>query len=154
MFKRREKFKMKKIILFIAAICVSSAFSTETCYTQNDLGMPAGSCTQTGYVCGLGFDVSNGKNVMFLNLGADSTCNVLLSSALRTYTYPGSATYSSYLKIFLIEDEFYASPLSLTLAGSLALSASNNKEPVYVIYKQDHDVEFGGIKLQSINKVK
>ena len=145
---------MKKIILFIATIFVSSVFSTETCYTQNDLGMSAGSCTQTGYVCGLGFDVSNGKNVMFFNLGADTTCNVLLTSSLRTYTYPGSATYSTYLKLFLIEDEFNASPLSLTLAGSLALSASNNKEPVYVIYKQDHDVEFGGIKLQSINKVK
>ena len=154
MFKRREKFKMKKIILFIAAICVSSAFSTETCYTQNDLGMPAGSCTQTGYVCGLGFDVSNGKNVMFFNLGTDTTCSILMTSKLKTYTYPGSATYSPYLKLFLIEDEFNASPLSLTLAGSLALSASNNKEPVYVIYKQDHDVEFGGIKLQSINKVK
>ena len=78
----------------------------------------------------------------------------MLSSALKTYTYPGSVTYSSYLKIFLIEDEFNASPLSLTLAGSLALSASNNKEPIFVIYKQDHDIEFGGIKLQSINKVK
>jgi len=77
-----------------------------------------------------------------------------LQSALRTYTYPGSATYSPYLKLFLIEDEFNASPLSLTLAGSLALSASNSKEPVYVIYKQDHNVEYGGIKLQSIKKVK
>lgn len=78
----------------------------------------------------------------------------MLSSALKIYTYPGSATYSPYLKLFLIEDEFNASPLSLTLAGSLALSASNNKEPIFVIYKQDHDIEFGGIKLQSINKVK
>jgi hypothetical protein len=145
---------MKKIILFIAAICVSSAFSTDTCYTQNDQGMPAGSCTQIGYVCGLGFHESNGKNVMFVNLGTDTTCSILMTSKLKTYTYPGSATYSPYLKLFLIEDEFNASPLSLTLAGSLALSASNNKEPVYVIYKQDHDIEFGGIKLQSINKVK
>ncbi len=106
------------------------------------------------YACGLGFDVSNGKNVMFFNLGTDTTCSILMTSELRTYTYPGSATYSPYLKLFLIEDEFNASPLSLTLAGSLALSASNNKEPIFVIYKKDHDIEFGGIKLQSINKVK
>ncbi len=145
---------MRKTLLFCMVCFVSSVFSTETCYTQNDLGMPAGSCTQTGYVCGLGFDVSNGKNVMFFNLGTDTTCSILMTSALRTYTYPGSATYSPYLKLFLIEDEFNASPLSLTLAGSLALSASNNKEPIFVIYKKDHDIEFGGIKLQSINKVK
>ena len=71
-----------------------------------------------------------------------------------SYLYPGSTTPSPNLKIFLIEEENNASQLSLTLAGSLALSASNNKEPVFVIYKKEHDVEFGGIKLLSINKVK
>ena len=145
---------MKKIVLFCIAFGASMAFSSETCYTLTDSGMLQGSCSQTGYICKLGFDVSNGNNAMFFYLGADTSCVTLLQTSLTTYLYPGSTTPSPNLKIFLIEDENNASPLSLTLAGSLALSASNNKEPVFVIYKKEHDVEFGGIKLLSINKVK
>lgn len=54
----------------------------------------------------------------------------------------------------MIENEYEASPLSLTLAGSLALAASGAREPVSVIYHQVSTVEYGGIRLQSISKVK
>ena len=146
---------MKKTILFCIAFCASLVFSDEeVCYT-GEPGTPQGACWQHGYVCGLGFDVSNESDVMYFYLGADSSCNTLLASdSLKTYTYPGSSTYATELKLFLINDEYAASPLSLTLAGSLALSASNNKEMIFVVYKKVHDVQYGGIRLVSISKDK
>jgi hypothetical protein len=55
-------------------------------------------------------------------------------------------------KNFLIEDKYNADPLSLALAGSLALAASNNKERVDVIYEKVEPYEYGGIRLMSISK--
>ena len=89
---------------------------------------------------------------MFFSLGSDPSCETLKTSSLRTLAYPGGSDTSLWLKIFLIEDDDNADPLSLSLAGSLALAASNNKECVNVIYKQNHEYEYGGIRLMSISK--
>ena len=116
--------------------------------------LPSGACAQEGYVCKLGFDVDNEVDVMYFHLGLDSTCNSLLSSELKTQHSLMDTTTSASLKVFLIENENNASPLSLTLAGSLALSASNNKERVYIIYRKVSNIEYGGIRLLSISKEK
>ena len=145
---------MKKTILFCIAFCASLVFSDEECYT-GDPGTPQGACWQHGYVCGLGFDVSNESDVMYFYLGADSLCDSLPPSKnMPTNLFPGSTEPTTNLKIFLINDEHAASPLSLTLAGSLALSASNNKEMVFVVYKQVDSIQYGGIRLMSISKDK
>ena len=144
---------MKKTILFCIAFCASLAFSSEVCYTDEP-GTPQGACWQKGYVCGLGFDVDNESDVMYFYLGADSSCNTLLTTSFHTLPYPNSQTETTELKIFLINDEHAASPLSMTLAGSLALSASNNKEMVFVVYKKVQDIQYGGIRLMSISKDK
>lgn len=108
-------------------------------------GIPAGSCQVNGYVCNLGLDI-NGKNVLFFNIGADALCTTNFSSSLALSQSP-----FSYTRIFLIEDEFDAGPLSLTLAGSLAMSASLNRRVVSIIYKRVRDdMEYGSIRLQSI----
>ena len=91
---------------------------------------------------------------MFFSLGSDPSCETLKTSDLKTIAYPGFSSNSLWLKIFLIEDKYNADPLTLALAGSLALAASNNKECVNVIYKQNHEYEYGGIRLMSISKVK
>lgn len=136
------------------ALLVSFSLAEEICNTDNLPTIPANSCVQEGYVCGLGFDVSHESSVMFFHLGADASCSTLLTSRLKTFLYAGSDVYSAAAKFFLIENEYEASPLSLTLAGSLALAASGAREPVSVIYHQVSPVEYGGIRLQSISKVK
>ena len=55
----------------------------------------------------------------------------------QTLSTPSTAT-----KFFLENDDGLASPLSMTIAGSFALSAYNNSSPVYVIYRQVSDMMF------------
>ena len=144
---------MKEKILIYVALCISAIFAEdERCFGKNEDGMKEGSCEQSVYVCNLGFDVSNGPNVMFFSLGSDPSCETLKTSDLKTIAYPGSSSNSLWLKIFLIEDKYNADPLSLALAGSLALAASNNKERVDVIYEKVEPYEYGGIRLMSISK--
>ena len=58
---------------------------------------------------------------------------------------------SSDAKFFLIEDEYDAGPLSLTLAGSLAMSATLNGRAVSIVYKRvREDMDYGAIRLLSI----
>jgi hypothetical protein len=58
------------------------------------------------------------------------------------------------LRLSLIEsEEYHTDALGMTLAGSLALSASNNKIPVSIIYHKVHSSEYGGVLLQSILQV-
>lgn len=117
----------------------------ESCNSSGSTGViPPGSCHVNGFVCNLGFDLGE-KNVLFFNIGTDLTCNSLAGSTLM----PSSS--SSEAKFFLIEDEYDAGPLSLTLAGSLAMSATLNGRAVSIVYKRvREDMDYGAIRLLSI----
>ena len=91
---------MKNTFIFCLILSVSFAFANELCNTNNEPGIPQGTCTQIGYVCNLGFDVVDGANIMYFALGADTSCSTLLTSSQKTYIYPGSSTYSPMLKVF------------------------------------------------------
>lgn len=143
---------MKKIIsqtIIILAVAAFEAIASENCSIPEN---PAGSCQLTGFVCNLGFNVKGENNMMFFNLGTDATCsNLLKSEQFTTIIAPNSYTPSSFSNFTLIENEENMGPLSLTLAGSLALLAVNNNIPVDIIYKQVGTLYFNGIKLLSIN---
>lgn len=140
---------MKKIIITLLFLG-TMLWAEEKC---NVPGNPDGSCQQIGYVCNLGFNVVGENNIMFFHLGADSTCTNLVESTLTTHLTETDTTLSAAAKFFLVENEENIGPLSLTLAGSLAMLAVNNNTPVDIIYKKVKDIEFGGIKLLSIRLV-
>ena len=130
---------MKKVILYAITILVTIIGAEENC---NVPGNPDGSCQQIGYVCNLGFNVNGEDNVMFFHLGADASCtNLLKSDSLQTFLTETDTTLSAAAKFFLVENEENVGPLSLTLAGSLAMLAVNNNTPVDIIYKKVKDIE-------------
>ena len=138
---------MKKIIVCVFAL-LSIALANEDCSAN---GLPDKGCYQVGYVCNVGFDVSHENSVLYFNLGTDASCTTLLGSKqYPTYQQGNPSALSVGMKLFLVENEYEVSPLSLTLAGSIALSAANNKMPVEVIYKGVNSIEYGGIRLLSI----
>lgn len=142
---------MKKIILYAITILVATIWAGENCQGPETYPNPPYSCQQTGYVCNLGFDVNGENNMMFFNLGTDMSCtNLLKSEKFRTKKAPNNDSLSTYSNFTLIENEEHMGPLSLTLAGSLAMLAANNNIPVSIIYKQVDSLYFNGIKLQSI----
>ena len=142
---------MKKVILYAITILVTIIGAEENC---NVPGNPDGSCQQAGYVCNLGFDVNGEDNVMYFHLGADAACtNLLESKRIKTQLTESDTTKSKSTKFFLIENVENVGPLSLTLAGSLAMLAINNNTPIEIIYKQVKKSEYGGIKLLSIRLV-
>ena len=140
---------MKKLLsaVFILAISLWATTNESFCNTPSTPNSnPDGSCTQHGFVCNLGFNVNGENNIMHFNLGADSTCTDLLTSSLA----PKDSTQDSTAWIFLVENHEGMGPLSLTLAGSLAMIAVNNNQQVNIIYKKVDNIPFGGIKLLSI----
>jgi hypothetical protein len=140
---------MKKAILYAITVLVAIIGAEENC---NVPGNPDGSCQQAGYVCNLGFNVMGENNMMFFNLGADASCtNLLKSEKFKTKATPNSVAYTAYSNLTLIENEENMGPLSLTLAGSLAMLAVNNNIPVDIIYKKVDSLYFNGIKLLSIH---
>ena len=152
---------MKKVILYAIFILVATIWAgdekcnlTEPSLSQDvtyDASLPSGSCQQIGYVCNLGFNIVDENNMMFFNLGAEASCtNLLKSKQFRTRATPNSTTYTANSNFTLIENEENMGPLSLTLAGSLAMLAVNNNIPVDIIYKKVDSLYFNGIKLQSI----
>ncbi len=148
---------MKKIILYTISILTATLWAVTNeynCNTPNTPNMnPDGSCQQFGYICNLGFNVYGENNIMYFQLGADSTCSTLLTSSIKTYKHELDSSYSDYPKFFLIENENKMGPLSLTLAGSLAMMAASNNIPVDIIYKKVGEYDFGGIKLLSITLI-
>ena len=159
---------MKKVIFLVLALMMSvlaedgptssstipatssssgQPLGAENCNTDGSLNeIPANSCQMNGYVCNPGFNVAEEKNVLFFNIGTDALCTTLVGSSLMP-----SSSSSSHATFFLVEDEYDAGPLSLTLTGSLAMSASLNGRAVSVIYKQVRDdIEYGAIRLLSI----
>lgn len=57
---------------------------------------------------------------------------------------------SPHAVFFLIEDEYNAGPLSLTLAGSIALSGAVNRTPVQILYRSVDSTQYGGLRLLAI----
>ncbi len=142
---------MRKALCLIAFMVTTLwAETNENCNIPLN---PANSCVQIGYICNLGFNVYGENNIMHFQLGVDSTCSTLLKSRIKTYKHKTDSTYSDYPKFFLIENQNKMGPLSLTLAGSLAMMAVNNNIPVEIIYKKVDDYDFGGIKLLSITLI-
>lgn len=144
---------MKKILFFIAALATFVS-AEETCNVNGSYqGIPEGSCIQSGYICNLAMDVNNEQKVMAFHLGVDQTCQTVLSTKFET-TRVADNTTTTVLRLFLIEsEEYHTDALGMTLAGSLALSASNNKTPVSVIYHKVGNSEYGGVLLQSISQI-
>ena len=141
---------MKKILSLITAFS-ATLWAAEDCSVP---GNQTGDCEQTGYVCNLGFNVVGADNIMFFQLGADAACTYLLTSdSLKTYKSMLDTTYSDYTRFYLWENKNSATPLSLTLAGSLAMLAINNGLQVDIIYRKVDNIEYGGIKLQSIRLI-
>ena len=140
---------MKKVICTLAILAtIIGATTNEKCNIPEN---PPGSCYQTGYICNLGFNVNGENNMMFFNLGTDMSCtNLLKSEKFLTKELANSNVESAYSNFTLIENEEKMGPLSLTLAGSLAMLAANNNIPVSIIYKQVGYLYFNGIKLLSI----
>lgn len=89
-------------------------------------------------------------DMLFFNLGKDATCSMLLQSKFKTRIDSSSNVYSNDARFTLTENEYKATPLSLTLASSLAMFAFNNGMQVDIIYTQDHDIHFNGIRILSI----
>ena len=140
---------MKKVICTLAILATTFfAKASENC---NVPGNPDGSCQQIGYVCNLGFNVVGEDNIMFFHLGSDTTCTTLLTSRLAYKRNINNGTDST-AWFFLRENQENMGPLSLTLAGSLAMLATNNATPVEIIYKKIENINeaFGRIKIQSI----
>ena len=145
---------MKKVILYAITVLVAIIGAEESCQGPETYPNPPYSCQQTGYVCNLGFDVNGDDNVMYFQLGTDATCtNLLESKRIKTQLTESDTTKSKSTKFFLIENVENVGPLSLTLAGSLAMFAINNNTPIEIIYKQVKKSEYGGIKLLSIRLV-
>ncbi len=84
---------------------------------------PPGSCVQDGYVCRLAIDVRQNQKVMAFYLYDDAAC-----------TQPSTTD-----------------ALAMTLAGSVALSAYNNRTKVSVIYTKHSPNTYGGLRLNSIS---
>lgn len=146
---------MKKLISFMFFfVFLRPLWSTEICNIKGSWkGIPEESCMQTGFVCHLGFDVNNEQNVISFYLGSDSTCQSLLDTRFKTIRVTDDSKINT-LRLSLIEsEEFHTDVLSMVLASSIALSASNNKKLVSVIYHQVSKDEYGGIRLQSIGIV-
>lgn len=142
---------MKKVILYAITILAATIWATETCQGAETTPNPPYSCELIGYVCNLGFNVVGENNMMFFNLAADAACTTLLKSEqFQTKKAHNNDSLSEFSNFTLIENEENMGPLSLTLAGSLAMLAVNNNIPVDIIYKQVDTLYFNGIKLLSI----
>lgn len=115
---------MNKLILpllFFTFLC--PLWSAEVCNIKGSWkGIPEGSCTQTGFVCYLGFDVNGEQNVISFYPGSDSTCQSLLNTRFETIRETDD-TKTDVLRLSLIEsEEFHTDALSMVLASSIALS--------------------------------
>lgn len=148
---------MKKAVILTLLLAVfafaedfpdSSSTLVESCYGP---AIPDSACTVVGTVCNQGFNVAGERSMLFFNIGSDATCSPLFkSSHLQTYKDSAHTEESPVTTFFLVEDENDATPLSLTLAGSLATAAALNGRCVSIIYKRVKLDAFGGIRLLSI----
>ncbi len=146
---------MKKIatillVLSAFAFCANVDQVTEHCYDKDAYkNIPEGSCDWAGYVCKLGFNTDAPFGIMYFYLGTDASCTTLRKSG-KFKTKVSGETESPATGFFVYEDDDKATALTMTLAGSLALSAHNRGTPVYIIYEQVNEDSFGGIRVRSI----
>lgn len=150
---------MKKIIT-LALVLTALAFAQdgEWCNIQGSPNtfftntIPEGSCSwENVFICNQGFNVGGEKSMLFFNISSYATCDSLKKSSLVVYNDSlGTQVIPPYTTFFLVEDEYETTPLSLTLAGSLAMSASLNGKKVKIIYKKVKDQAYGGIRILSI----
>ena len=154
---------MKKMIFIVAFLC-GIVCAEESCYTSTESGDPQ-ICDMQGYVCKLGVDIGAQYNAMFFYLGTDSSCSNLFKSSKFTTTIMlnyidengvehSVSKESPATKFFLVNDDNFAGPLSMTVAGSFALSAYNGSGRVHVIYRKVGDIEHGGVRILSISYIK
>ena len=117
---------------------------------ENPNTNPEGSCTQSGYVCNLDIDVNNKVNVMFFNLGTDTSCTNLLESRFNTFLTGQDSITTDFATFFFMDDNDSIDALSMTLVSSVAMLSVNNDVQVEIIYKQHGEQWYGGIRLLSI----
>lgn len=98
------------------------------------------------YLCNVGFDVSDERNMLFFNIASDAACLSKFKSDYITF----EDTPNAPTRFFLVEDENQTSPLSLTLAGSLAMAASLNERSVTIVYRKIKEEAYGGTRLLTI----
>lgn len=138
---------MKRIILLISLLS-SMLMAAEQC---NIPGNPSGSCTQEGYVCNLAIDVRQNQKVMAFYLYDDAACTQPSTTTLKTLI-EGTTTQSESVRPFMIEGATYdTDALAMTLAGSVALSAYNNRTKVSIIYSKVSENQYGGLRLNAIS---
>jgi hypothetical protein len=142
---------MKRII-FLIAIFATMLLAEEICNNSgSNSGIPEGSCSQIGYVCNLAFDVNGSQKVMAFYLYNDATCATPSITTLQTFDTQTKST-TNRLRIFMIEGaEYDTDALGMTLAGSMALSAYNNRTHIGVIYSKKGNNQYGGIRLLAIS---
>lgn len=147
----------KTIVLALVLTALAFAEVNERCNipTQDTsayiASIPDSSCSwENVFICNVGFNVSGERSMLFFNISLYASCDSLKKSRLPVYENSSNATEPFYTTFFLVEDEYEATPLSLTLAGSLAMSASLNGKKVRVIYKKVKNEAYGGIRLQTI----
>lgn len=138
---------MKKIIILISLLS-SILVAAEQC---NIPGNPPGSCVQDGYVCRLAIDVRQNQKVMAFYLYDDAACTQPSTTDVLT-TRDINGAVSNNIWLFMIEGAAYdTDALAMTLAGSVALSAYNNRTMVSVIYTRHSSNSYGGLRLNSIS---
>ncbi len=186
---------MKKIFYAIAFLCASSfaagsghpyvnyiGSGHEYCYYGDNSEKI---CTTSGYVCEVGINPgrNGGGDAMFFYLGTTPDCeysnwyNTAVNDMktcvfAEQYDANGNLVSTSVhesvtTKFFLNNDTQYAGPLAMTVTGSIALSAYNNRTLVNVLYtKVDNKVkvrpdngqncleEHSGIRVLALQTVK
>ena len=154
----------------------------EFCYIANDGSSAERRCMTSGYICHIGINAApnGGADAMFFYLSSSPACNeadyfLTGDSEMKTCLFnkyldaSGNAhndiSDSPYTKFFLNNDS-YAGPLAMTVAGSFALSAYNHSSKVQVIYAAVGDkeldtrtnqlcrIEHSGIRVLAIDVIK
>lgn len=119
----------------IAEKCDIPSIPKEACLVENV------------FLCNMGFNVDGERSMLFFYIASDAACSTKLFES-KKFVYDN--TQGMPTRFFLVEDEDQASPLSLTLAGSLAMSATLNNRSVTIVYKKFKNEAYGGTRLLSI----
>lgn len=151
---------MKKMILLITLLFMTAlADEAELCVRKSG---KIQYCSHGGYVCKLGTAIGAQQNNIYFFLGKTKECdtnNFFKSDSLKTNLDVVNAATGSVIgkqpstmtKFFIANDGQYANALSVTVAGSYALSAYRNSDSVYVYYAMADSNENGGIKVLNLD---
>lgn len=145
------------------------------CVTSDDANKTV-ECMQKGYICDLTVDVRDARsNTFAFYLSLDPSC-VDKNKFFKSKKFP--TTYALYkineatgepiadvkedvlTRFCLINDDNYAGAQSMTLIGSVMLSAFNNSTPILVSYRkgpldgQGLLNQYGGVRVKNITLLK